>query len=268
MKTISQLYEGVSNELVFNFDQDSESDIILLNTGLKKSDMFDSVFHFSYEFTDKASSSDRTKFFNEFRFGANISKTDSNRFISTAISRLDKEIDLRKFDAIVLPRSRSEINSRMLKFITRTSRIKPFSFELVKKQTSDINFDIDRFTDEVLNSTVMMGSKERPRYTDKQKSEALQKMKNIIDSVRKSDYFSIAESIKTNKLKEYVEEFLEFENEESKNTYEKLKDKNILVIDDVTTTGSTIIEIIKTLQAVNRSNKIVIFSLIGKPNLM
>jgi len=42
----------------------------------------------------------------------------------------------------------------------------------------------------------------------------------------------------------------------------------VLVIDDVTTSGSTINEILRTLRILNEDNYITIFSLLGRKDLM
>ena len=47
-----------------------------------------------------------------------------------------------------------------------------------------------------------------------------------------------------------------------------LQSQNILVIDDITTSGSTLNEILRTLRILNEDNSITIFSLIGRKNLM
>ncbi len=47
-----------------------------------------------------------------------------------------------------------------------------------------------------------------------------------------------------------------------------IKNQNILVIDDITTSGSTLNEILRTLRILNEDNSITIFSLIGRKNLM
>ena len=44
--------------------------------------------------------------------------------------------------------------------------------------------------------------------------------------------------------------------------------QNILIIDDVTTSGSTLNEILRTLRILNEDNEITIFSLIGRKDLM
>ena len=47
-----------------------------------------------------------------------------------------------------------------------------------------------------------------------------------------------------------------------------IRRKNILVLDDVTTSGSTLNEVLRTLRVLNENNDITIFSLIGRKDLM
>ena len=47
-----------------------------------------------------------------------------------------------------------------------------------------------------------------------------------------------------------------------------IRQQNVLVIDDVTTSGSTLNEILRTLRILNEDNEITIFSLIGRNDLM
>ena len=47
-----------------------------------------------------------------------------------------------------------------------------------------------------------------------------------------------------------------------------IRQQNVLVIDDVTTSGSTLNEVLRTLRILNEDNNITIFSLIGRKDLM
>ena len=47
-----------------------------------------------------------------------------------------------------------------------------------------------------------------------------------------------------------------------------IRQQNVLIIDDVTTSGSTLNEILRTLRILNEDNEITIFSLIGRKDLM
>ena len=48
----------------------------------------------------------------------------------------------------------------------------------------------------------------------------------------------------------------------------RIRNQNVLVIDDVTTSGSKLNEILRTLRILNEDNEITIFSLIGRNDLM
>ena len=47
-----------------------------------------------------------------------------------------------------------------------------------------------------------------------------------------------------------------------------LENQNVLIIDDVTTSGSTLNEVLRILRILNEDNDIRIFSLIGRKDLM
>ena len=47
-----------------------------------------------------------------------------------------------------------------------------------------------------------------------------------------------------------------------------IRQQNVLIIDDVTTSGSTLNEILRTLRILNEDNEIIVFSLIGRKDLM
>ena len=47
-----------------------------------------------------------------------------------------------------------------------------------------------------------------------------------------------------------------------------IRKQNVLVIDDVSTSGSTLNKILRTLRILNEYNEITIFSLIGRKDLM
>ena len=48
----------------------------------------------------------------------------------------------------------------------------------------------------------------------------------------------------------------------------RIRNQNVLVIDDVTTSGSTLNKVLRTLRILNEDNDITIFSLIGRNDLM
>ena len=57
-------------------------------------------------------------------------------------------------------------------------------------------------------------------------------------------------------------------NEADRELCQTIRQQNVLVIDDVTTSGSTLGEVLRTLRILNEDNRITIFSLIGRRDLM
>ena len=64
------------------------------------------------------------------------------------------------------------------------------------------------------------------------------------------------------------EDIQQLDVESDKDICATIKNQNILVIDDITTSGSTLNEILRTLRILNEDNSITVFSLIGRKNLM
>ena len=62
--------------------------------------------------------------------------------------------------------------------------------------------------------------------------------------------------------------FLKFATKEDEELCAHIRNQNVLVIDDVTTSGATLNEILRTLRILNEDNAIAIFSLIGRKDLM
>lgn len=55
---------------------------------------------------------------------------------------------------------------------------------------------------------------------------------------------------------------------EDEKTKERVETSNVLVIDDISTSGSTLNEVMRSLRILNENNNITIFSLIGRKDLM
>lgn len=63
-------------------------------------------------------------------------------------------------------------------------------------------------------------------------------------------------------------QFLKFASNEDEQPCATIRQQNVLLIDDVATSVSTINEILRTLRILNEDNDITIFSLIGRKDLM
>ena len=93
-------------------------------------------------------------------------------------------------------------------------------------------------------------------------------MQEMMDLIHKKDYFTIAKDVKKSRFRPYMMNFLRFRSEDDKELCATVRKQNVLIVDDVTTSGSTLNEILRTLRILNEDNLITIFSLIGRKDLM
>jgi hypothetical protein len=222
------------------------------------------IYYFGYEFNKDTTSQVRTKFFHELRFNDNFtSKENKENFVKLALTKLKHEIgSVYDFDILVIPKSRSSLNAYMVNIFSKMTNINFEIIELVKDFPQNIKFDWAKFELEELHSSVNGIA----RYTEKQKQEQINVVENMLIDIHQSDYFSIAESTRRNKYKKYFYGYLKLDSEHKRDDYQLIRDtkKPILVIDDVTTTGTTLLECLKNLRDINDTVDIILFTLIGK----
>lgn len=255
-------YVETNDSFIFDFINDNEQDIIKLNKVGFKVNAFNQCFYYGYQFEENIESNKRTSFINSIKFpDGRISDNDKKIFITNAVNQLDNDINLPSYEVVIFPESISELNRDMLKYLNRFSFPKLIKIELIKELPQNIDFDYERFENEVLNAKLPNG---RDRYTSKQKEDVLNNIRELIDSIHKLDYFSIARNVKKSKYRQYIKNFYKFKNETDKKIFEAIQNTNVLVIDDIVTSGTTISYILKCLRSVNNTNNIVVFSLIGK----
>jgi len=190
---------------------------------------------------------------------------DLTQFIKKAIDELDKQINLYNYDLVVMPESSSKVNQYMLRYIYRFAQPSLHKMELVKALPSSISFDMDAYEKQYLDDVLENG---RPRYTQAQKEEVKASINKMIDLIHQKDYFTIAKDVKKSRFRPYMMHFLKFATPADKELCASIRQQNILIIDDVTTSGSTLNEILRTLRILNEDNEITVFSLIGRKDLM
>ena len=251
-----KLYEGISYDndtFSFDFEVDTnEKTIINLTEETKQITLYDNVFYYSYEFEDDIDSKIRTKFIHDIKFNSDISDVVKHRFITTAIDKLNRIEDLDTFDCIIFPESQSDIVSDMLEYLYLSCRKKMYSYKLVKKVPSEIEFDYEAFE----QTKLVNGN-----YTEKQKEQVLSNIEKMMDYIHQQKYFSIARNTKY-KYRKYLKNYYYFEDQNLTKIYENTKNKRILLIDDICTSGTTLSLMLNTLKCLDCS-EIVMFSLIG-----
>lgn len=208
----------------------------------------------------------RSAFINHVKFAKSLRDNPIlTDFIKNAIDNLGKKINLYDYNLVVMPELSSRVNQYMLRYIYRFAQPTLRKMELVKALPSLISFDTDAYSEQYLDDVLEDG---RRRYTEAQKEEAKQSINQMLDLIHKKDYFTIAKDVKKSRFRPYMMDFLKFSTETDERLCATIRQQNVLIIDDVTTSGSTLNEILRTLRILNEDNEITIFSLIGRKDLM
>jgi hypothetical protein len=259
-------FDSEEKKFRFDFEHDGAEDIIYLTGNGYQVEAFGKCFHYGYEFTEQVDGAVRSAFIQYLKFsGALQNNPDLTQFIKKAIDELDKQINLYNYDLVVMPESSSKVNQYMLRYIYRFAQPSLHKMELVKALPSSISFDMDAYEKQYLDDVLENG---RPRYTQAQKEEVKASINKMIDLIHQKDYFTIAKDVKKSRFRPYMMHFLKFATPADKELCASIRQQNILIIDDVTTSGSTLNEILRTLRILNEDNEITVFSLIGRKDLM
>ena len=259
-------FDDTEKKFVFDFEHDGAEDIVSLTCNGYQVEAFGKCFYYGYEFSEQVDGPVRSAFIKYIKFTEALQDTpDLTHFIKKAVDNLHKQINLYDYDLVVMPESSSKVNQYMLRYIYRFAQPTLRKMELVKALPSSISFDMDAFEQSYLNDVLENG---RPRYTEPQKEEVKQSINKMLDLIHQKDYFTIAKDVKKSKFRPYMMAFLKFATQADEELCATIRKQNVLVIDDVTTSGSTLNEILRTLRILNEDNEITIFSLIGRKDLM
>ena len=92
---------------------------------------------------------------------------------------------------------------------------------------------------------------------------ALASAKEQMDKIHALDYFSIARNIK-GKYKPFLARYYRFKTEKDAKIYKAIESGNVLVVDDILTSGTTLFQLFKALKTVNPAITPTVFTLLGK----
>ncbi|MBQ7511805.1 MAG: phosphoribosyltransferase [Prevotella sp.] len=260
------LFDNDKQQFVFDFEHDGIADIVHLTGNGYEVEAFGKCFYYGYEFADEVPSAVRSAFIKYVKFSSPLQQyPDLTRFIQKAINNLSHQINLYDYDLVVMPQSSSRVNKYMVHYIYRFAQPMLRKMELVKSLPSRISFDMDAFEGTYLDDVLENG---RPRYTEAQKAEVRQSIERLMEQIHQKDYFTIAKDVKKSRLRPYMTAFLRFASKSDEELCATIRKQNVLIIDDIATSGSTLNEILRTLRILNEDNRITIFSLIGRHDLI
>jgi len=250
---------GVSvtkDNITFDFKKDSPSDIIhSTKISLKKSRILSKTYLYGYEFRENADSYTKAAFMEHLKSFYLLGKEDEElqlnfeRFIQEPLAKLNTKIH--SINCIVYPQSRSMLNRMVAQTIADNTNIPSsnyLSFELIKRNVNDIGLEVDRF-ERAYKGTM----------PDVEYQEILEKAQSYITRLRSDIYFSISSIPEY--IRRLVTTFLHFPDEERVKS--AITGSKILVIDDIGTTGATILECCKAIHKLGKPKNITIFTILG-----
>ncbi len=256
----------VDGRFVFDFAHDGENDIITLTGEGYEIRAFGKCFYYGYEFSDDVTGSVRSNFIRYLKFTGDLRHNPNlTDFIKYAVDNLHKKINLYNYDLVVMPESSSDVNDYMMRYIYRFAQPNLQEMQLVKNLPQNIDFDYVAYERQYLDKKLENG---RPRYTEKQKEDVKKSISDMLDDIHRKDYFTIAKDVKKSRFRPYITRFLTFQSKADEDLCMMIRNQNVLIIDDVTTSGTTLNEILRALRILNEDNNITIFSLIGRKDLM
>lgn len=244
------------DNFIVDYTYNYPEDIINIETPQLYSSVQDNrIYRFGYRFNPDVDSRTRTNFIHSVKQLGDNAMTDDEveQFIKRPLAYLDDVINLYDIDCLVYPLSnRSPLVAKMIRAINdlTSHEMHKCSFELVKQAPTNIDFDWESFESEHADD---------PGYRD-----MIKYVQNVLlPAIHGLDYFSIARNVKS-KYRKYITGFLDFVSEEELLKFSRMQGANILVVDDINTTGSTLQEILRKLGKVNHDCNIYIYTLIGK----
>ena len=259
-------FDNELQRFVFDFEHDGRDDIVSLRGAGYQIEAFGKCFYYGYEFSDQVDGAVRSAFIKYVKFSEPLQEyPELTTFIKKAVDNLSHQVNLYDYNLVVMPESSSRVNQYMLRYIYRFAQPMLHSMELVKALPASISFDMKAYEKQYLNDVLENG---RPRYTDAQKSEVKESIGQMLELIHQKDYFTIARDVKKSRMRPYMMHFLRFANKEDEELCRGIRKQNVLIVDDVATSGSTLNEILRVLRILNEDNKITIFSLIGRKDLM
>ena len=253
-------YDGKS--FIVDYLDNKDSDIIDICFPFIHQTKFDNLtYFFGYKFKENVPSSIRAKFLNWIKGldKENIpTEYEIQTLVEPPISALNRLVNLSTFSCTLYPRSNRSNLTKIIQssVVNIIPRMNIDSFELVKNIPSNIEFDWKKFNFEYDGEIGDHKYQQIKEYIER----------SLLPKIRSLEYFSLAENVKY-KYRKYITNYLSFENQQEEDAFKALNGGNVLILDDINTSGSTLREILRCVRTLAPESNIFIFTLIGKENI-
>lgn len=238
----TELFEGVrvnsSGEYELDWNVDSPEDLVKLEgTCVHITRYRKNIRCYGFRVNKTPSNKkDRNDFLS---FLKNTPSAERNELISKCVEEFYDKSAVKHFDYVVTVPSRSSINTELVNQLEKYDSFSKIS--LIKKPVSTLELDINKIK-----------SKFHGDYFEK----FVEYLQTIIDYNKKEGNFSI--STFKPQYRGYIKSMIDF----GDNTIENKHDCNILIVDDIFTSGGTIDMVLKLFEEINFQGTITILTLL------
>lgn len=255
---MENIYAGVSitnAQPVFNWSGDNDTDILKLATPKWGGTVINGIpVIYGYAFEPNAARSDMKVFRDFIKKNALISD-DVQQFVEYGILHLDNYFNLDNVKYAVHPQSRTghDLIELMSNWIIEYSQNAIISdFELIKEAYAHVTFDFNK----ARNALRGRGLPER------EITAILEKVREKFNSLKQTDKLFEIKFFVPREIRSSFMDYFRFKSEDEKIAYTALQGVDVLVYDDLVTSGATLGEINRYLTAINPNNKLHSFVLL------
>ena len=127
--------------------------------------------------------------------------------------------------------------------------------QLVKEMYANVQFDVNEVRAALQNSTYR-------RYRPREIEQIIKETQDLMERFKSEGKLFKMKLHSPREVRSGFSNFLKFANEEERMTYEDLQGVEVLIYDDLYTSGATVREIIRLLRSINENNTLTVFVLI------
>ena len=243
---------------VFDFDEDEDVDIITLHSDCSGEYDNDGVkYIYAYTYHDNADRKQIGLFRNYIKGKySDLFSTDGDvrDFVENGVLKLDDYVSFKDFGAIVNIQSTKQpslvgiIRDYLEYYINHIE----FDFTLVKQTYENVSFNADKAADAL----------RKARYSESRVKETIEKVLKDFEALKNTGKLFEMKKFLPIPIRAGFTDYLVFQSDEEKKTYESLQGVNVLIYDDLITSGSTVKEVIRYLRAINDKNTLTVFVLV------
>lgn len=255
---MENIYAGVSitnTKVIFNWTSDNANTDILKLAKPNYGEVLinDIPVIYGYEFTPRASSSDKKVFRDYIKSNALISE-NVQQLVELGILHLDYMFSLSNLGYAVHPQSRTgyDLVTLMGNWIMEYSDATMSDFELIKEAYQNVTFDAAK----------AKAALRKRNIPEREIDNIISDVTRRFNALKQTDKLFEIKMFLPREIRSGFLNYFKFATDDERIAYEALQGVDVLVYDDLATSGATLKEINRYLTAINPNNTLHSFVLL------